>query len=151
MLNTRLESEGAEFLVLSHLLIERIQAYKAYVNYPGHDIIAVNPDKGQTCRIQVKSRWATDYNRAFPIKNFECDFVVFVALNRGFRYQKKRTQKEAGRRPPQLYVLPVKVVKAAQDPKSKWGMVRLSWIDSIEQYADNWEPIRKFLRLPAPE
>jgi hypothetical protein len=33
-LNTSLQSTGAEFLVLGNLLINGIQAYKAYVNHP---------------------------------------------------------------------------------------------------------------------
>lgn len=84
-LDSRLENVGAEFLVLGHLLIEKIEAHKAYTNYPGYDIVAINPESERTCRIQVKSRWATDYNKRFPIKNFDCDFVVLAALNRGYR------------------------------------------------------------------
>jgi hypothetical protein len=33
-LDTKLEAEAAEFLVLGHLLLEKISAFKAYVNYP---------------------------------------------------------------------------------------------------------------------
>jgi len=132
--DTRLESEGAEFLVLGHLLVEGIQAYKSYVNYPGYDVIAVNPKRGRICRIQVKSRWATDFNRAFSIRNFGCAFVVLAALNRGYRYQKRKTRTDSGRQPPQLYVLPVAVVKGSQDPKSGWGMVRLACIENLRQY-----------------
>lgn len=58
--NTKLESEGAEFLVLGHLLIEGISCYKAYVNFPGYDLTAVNPESRKIARIQVKSRWATN-------------------------------------------------------------------------------------------
>src|SRR5690348_17990101 len=86
--NTKLESEGAEFLVLGNLLIVGISCFKAYVNFPGYDLVAINPEKSKSARIQVKSRWATNYDKSFPIKNFECDFVVHVALNRGFRFGK---------------------------------------------------------------
>jgi hypothetical protein len=41
--NTRLESEGAEFLVLGNLLADGISCYKAYVNFPGYDLFAINP------------------------------------------------------------------------------------------------------------
>jgi len=84
-LDSSLESAGAEFLVLGHLLIAGIQAFKAYTNFPGYDIIATHPETNRSCRIQVKSRWATDFDGGFPIRNFDCDFIVFVALNRGFR------------------------------------------------------------------
>jgi hypothetical protein len=53
---TRLEAQGAEFLVLGQLLIRGLQAYKAYANYPGYDLIAVSKDGARTCRIQVKHR-----------------------------------------------------------------------------------------------
>ena len=59
-LNTRLESEGAEFLVLGNLLIEEIAAYKTYANMPGYDLIVTNPEVVTAARIQVKSRWQTN-------------------------------------------------------------------------------------------
>jgi hypothetical protein len=94
--NTRLESEGAEFLVLGNLLIEGISCYKAYVNFPGYDLVAVNPDNSKIARIQVKSRWATNYDRSFPIKNFDCEFVVHAALNRGYSFGKKAKEGDNG-------------------------------------------------------
>ena len=105
-LDSTLEAVGAEFLVLGHLLIEGIQAYKSYVNYPGYDITATNPEKDRSCRIQVKSRWATDYDGGFPIRNFDCDFVVFAKLNRGYRYKKQAQNPHPGRKEPQLFVFP---------------------------------------------
>lgn len=143
-LDTRLEAQGAEFLVLAQLLIRRIQAYKSYVNYPGYDLIAVSTDGERTCRIQVKSRWATNWGRGFPIKNFDCDYVVVVALNRGFRYRKS-APKPSDVRPPEYWVLPVADVKAAQDPKSTWGKVLLSRIDDADSFRDAWQLIDEFL------
>jgi hypothetical protein len=67
--DTRLESEGAEFLVLGSLLAEGIPAWKAYTNFPGFDIAAGSVGKG-TCRIQVKSAFLTG-SRTFQIKNFD--------------------------------------------------------------------------------
>lgn len=37
-LDSFLESTGAEFLVVGELLIEGIEAYKAYMRHPGYDI-----------------------------------------------------------------------------------------------------------------
>src|SRR4051794_3574841 len=125
-LNTRLESEGAEFLVLGHLLIAGIEATKAYRNFEGFDLYASNPTAGKVCRIQVKSRWATDYDGGFPIKNLGSDFVVFVALNRGYRYRRKQSAASgAGLRAPDFFVFPTPVVEAAKDPKSTWGKAYL--------------------------
>src|SRR3954464_11532839 len=92
--DTRLEAAGAEFLVLGLLLSEGIHAWKAYTNFPGWDIVAADPARDRTCRIQVKSRWATG-SRGFPMSNFDCDFVCYVALNRG--YQRPRKSGDDGR------------------------------------------------------
>jgi hypothetical protein len=146
-LDTSLEATGAEFLVLGHLLIEGIQASKAYLNAPGYDIIATNPTKHRSCRIQVKSRWATDFDGGFPIRNFDCDFVVFVALNRGFRYRKKQSIGNTGREAPQFYVFPVEVVRAAQNPESEWGKVFLRNMDKPKQYLENWDLVKVFLEF----
>lgn len=84
-LNSRLEWQGAEFLVLAHLLIEGIEAYKPYVNHPAYDLVALNPNGKNLARISVKSRWATNRAGQFPLNSLDCDFVVHVALNRGER------------------------------------------------------------------
>jgi hypothetical protein len=57
--DTHLESEGAEFLVLGYLLTAGIQAYKAYTNAVGRDIIVAGPFYKRSATIQVKSRWRT--------------------------------------------------------------------------------------------
>jgi hypothetical protein len=51
-LDTSLESAGAEFLVLGNLLIEGVQAFKAYTNFPSYDLIATNAEKNRSCRVQ---------------------------------------------------------------------------------------------------
>ena len=73
-LNTQLQATGAEYLVLGQLLIHGIQAYKAHRNQPGYDLIAVNPDSQQACRIQVKSRFATDYGGGLGFHQSPCIF-----------------------------------------------------------------------------
>jgi hypothetical protein len=144
--NTKLESEGAEFLVMGNLLIEGIFCYKAYVNFPGYDLIAINPASPQIARIQVKSRWATDYDKSFPIKNFNCDFVVHVALNRGYRFSKRGKAEGSGKKSPEFYVLPVSAVKAAQNTDDKWGKVTITNIPHIAKYKDNWDLIASSLK-----
>src|SRR5438093_173394 len=102
--NTQLESQGAEFLVLGHLLVLGISCYKSYFNFKGYDLVAVNPDSGKVARIQVKSRWATNYDKSFTIKNFDCDFVVHVALNRGYSFGKVTKEKDTGLRAPDFFI-----------------------------------------------
>ena len=144
-LNTSLQSTGAEFLVLGHLLINDIQAYKSYVNHPGYDLMAVNPDNNQACRIQVKSRYATDFDGGFPISNFECDFVVFVALNRGYRYGKAKMEGDTGITPPVLYVFPAEVIQSATKQAARWQKVYLRDIADVSQYLNGWDRIAVFM------
>lgn len=141
-LNTKLESDAAEFLVLGRLLLERIPTYKSYVNSPGYDLVAVNPDQNTSARIQVKSRYRTDWD-GFIINNFDCDFVVFVTLNRGF--PKPRRTSENGIREPNFYVLPVDYVKKARDPKNKWGKIVRHRLKQIEEHENRWSYVRDFL------
>lgn len=142
--NTKLESEGAEFLVLGQLLTNGIPSYKAYTNMAGYDIVATNPDRNTSARIQVKSRWRTGAE-GFIIKRFDCDFVVVVLLNRGSKDGKAKVL------PPEFYVLPVKAVESLDDPSNKWGKLTLSKIEGFRQQRDNWESIREFLhQAPIP-
>ena len=144
-LDTSLESEGAEYLVLGRLLLEGVQSFKAQTNFPGYDLIATNPEENASCRIQVKSRWATDYDGGFIMRQFDCDFVVFAALNRGYRYGRRKSATDTGIRPPDFYVFPVDLVKSARYEKSKWGKVFLRSMDNPEQYIDDWKSIKEFL------
>jgi hypothetical protein len=143
--DTKLEAEGAEFLVLGMLLIEGLQCFKAYTNFAGYDLVALDPGTGRSARIQVKSRWATDYDRSFPIRNFDCDFVVLAALNRGYRFGRSGGPAGEGRSPPRLYCFPVDVVRSAQSETDKWGKVALRRIADAELYADAWHLIRAHL------
>lgn len=142
--DTKLESQGAEFLVLGCLLIEGVSCYKAYVNFPGYDLTAVNPETKKVARIQVKSRWATDYDRSFPIKSFDCDFVVHVALNRGYSFS-KRASGATGISDPEFWVFPVDVVRSAQS-RDSWGKVRITKIPDYTSYKARWALIKEYLK-----
>lgn len=120
-LDTKRESAGAEFLVLGRMLIEGIDAFKAYDRQRGYDLIAVNPERGTAARIQVKSRYATDFDGGFPISNLDCDFVAFVALNRGIRYRKRSDAAIAaddGKRPRKIWIVPAGAVDEAMQVRS---------------------------------
>lgn len=135
--DTRLEAEGAEFLVLGNLLIEGITAHKTYTNIPGYDIIAANPAMNRSARIQVKSRWKTKAE-GFIIKNFDCDFVVIVKLNRGSKDGKAAVSA------PDCYVLPVDAVKSL--PRTEgWGKVAFRSIENLQEFYQRWNLIRDFL------
>lgn len=131
--------------MLGLLLVERIEATKAYTNYPGYDLIAFNAAENISCRIQVKSRWATDYDRSFPLKSFDAEVVAHVALNRGYRgYRKQPTLDDDGRRAPQVYVLPMDVARSVLRDSGKWGSkVYLREIPDVDEYVDNWGQVRR--------
>ncbi len=141
-LDTRLESEGAEFLVLGQLLLERIPAYKTYANMPGYDLVATNPELNTSAKVQVKSRWRTGAP-GFPIRNFACDFVVFCRLNRGSKAGSGQV------RPPEYFVFPAGVVRGVWNEHDPWGKVYLRDIDDVDAYRDRWDLVREFLQLPA--
>lgn len=141
--NTLLECEGAEFLVLGWLLIQGIPSYKTYTNMPAYDVVAMNPEENKLARISVKSRWTTGA-AGFPIKNFDCDFVVLVKLNRGEKH---------GRRPvldPEFFVFPTAMLREV--PRSVgWGRMELKNIPELQTYKNNWSLIRNFLEITRPK
>ena len=142
--DTKLESEGAEFLVLGLLLVEGVSTYKTYINFPGYDLTAINPDTKRVARIQVKSRWATDYDTSFPLKNLDCDFVVHVALNRGYRFGKKNNVKDNGIKPPTFYIFPTDIIAKARREVG-WNKVQIKKVENLETYIDNWTQIKNYL------
>jgi hypothetical protein len=140
--NTKLESEGAEFLVLGNLLLKGIPSYKTYTNMPGYDLVATNPENHKSVTIQVKSRFQTNWD-GFIIKNYESDFVVLVALNRG--YPKRKSNNESGIKDPEFYVFPIEYVKGIRDKDNNWGKITKSRMIDFEQYKDKWDLISERL------
>jgi hypothetical protein len=135
--DTRWESEGAEFLTLGNLLLEKIPTYKTYTNMPGYDLVATNPELNTSAKIQVKSRWKTGAN-GFLIKNFDCDFVVIVKLNRGS--QDGRIAPSA----PEFYVIPARIL--AEVPRTEnWNKITFSSIPDMESYKNKWSQISECL------
>jgi len=143
--DTKLESEGAEFLVLGRLLLEKITAFKTYTNFPGYDLIATSADNNTSARIQVKSRFQTNWD-GFIIKNFDCDFVVFVPLNRGYSRPKKNG--DTGVKDPEFYILPISYIEQMKDPNNEWGKIVRNRLVDIEKYKDQWSLIASFLESP---
>ena len=141
-LDTTTESTGAEYLVLGHLLIQGIQSFKAYGNNPGFDLVSINPESGRSVTIQVKSRFGNKAN-GFPIKRFDCDFVVFVRLNRGVRVDGKWDRLQT--KPPDFYVFPVSVVSAASEERESFQKAQLRKMSDTETYRDAWHLIAKSL------
>src|ERR1700693_1146515 len=87
-------SASAEFLVMGYLMRRNILAYKAPPNNEGYDLICIHPNprhrpqrkEAPQLRIQVKSRYATDCDRGFPVKEVSLDafdFLIVAFLNIG--------------------------------------------------------------------
>ena len=87
-------SAGAEFLVMGYLMRRNILAYKAPPDNEGYDLICIHPDPRHRPRaeelpqvlVQVKSRYATDCDRGFPVKESRLDafdFLIVAFLNIG--------------------------------------------------------------------
>ena len=134
-LNTTLESKGARFLVLGHMLIQGIDASMASENMSGYDLVATHSDSNSSARIQVKSRWRTGAPK-FIIKSYDCDFVVAVKLNRGM---KDGTGEVLD---PEYFVFPIDVIKKVN---AKSGNVHFKQIPNIESYRNQWDLIEDYL------
>ncbi len=110
-------SHGAEFLVQGYLMRRNILTYKAPLNNEGYDLICMHPDPRKVTkqvRVQVKSRYASDCGRGFPVKErtFDAfDFLTIVFLNIGNYVSKRRQGCSEGQREPEFYTLPVAFIK----------------------------------------
>lgn len=137
-LNTQLESEAAEFLVLANLLLQKIPSHKNYTRHKDYDIIATNPANNKLAKIQVKSRYRLNA-WGFPISNFNSDFVVFCRLNR--KMKDKQENKE-----PEFYIFPTKLIQQNTAMAGGWNKCMVTRIKCYDKYYMNWNLIYRFLK-----
>ena len=141
---TQLEAAGAEHLVLGHLLRLGIQAFITSQNFEAYDIVAVNPKKNLSIKIQVKSRFSQTAT-AFPIKKTNADIVVFVKLN--VEKQSKKQKILDYEKSPQFFILDMDWVKKI--PKQSWAKVSITKIK--EKFRtngeNNWNLIKQKLQM----
>lgn len=155
-------SAGAEYLVMGYLMRRNILAYKAPMNNEGYDLICIHPDprhtprRGQKAqvRVQVQSRYATDCDRGFPVKekSFDAfDFPVVAFLNIG-NYGRGRSG-EDGRKPVEFFTLSNDFIRQHHNPRSSWQNVLLKKLQQeIEPFRDEagFELIAEALGVEKP-
>ncbi len=148
---------SAEYLVIGHLMRRNILAYKAPPNNEGYDLICIHPEPrkaGGQVRVQVKSRYATDCDRGFPVKAKTLDafdFLVVAFLNIGWFYSNKPVLD--GYREPEFYTLPVDFIREHHRASaSGWEKVMTKGLD-LAQYRNEqgFEQIAKALAIGYPK
>jgi hypothetical protein len=147
---------------MGYLMRRNILAYKAPPNNEGYDLICIHPDPRHVpkrnqqaqVRVQVKSRYATDCDRGFPVKekSFDAfDFLVVVFLNIG-RYGRGRTG-EDGMNPVEYYTLSNDFIREHHNTTSSWQKVLLRSLQKeIEPFRDEagFELIAEALGIEKP-
>lgn len=155
-------SLAAEYLVMGHLLRRNILTYKAPPGNEGYDLICIHPNprhepgsfERSQIRVQVKSRYATDCDRGFPVKESSLDafdFLVVAFLNIGkFSGQRDGSSGDAA---PEFYTLPREFIRKHHDASSSWQKVRLRGLETeIALYRDDkgFELIAQALGVSRP-
>lgn len=155
-------SEGAEYLVMGYLMRRNILAYKAPPGNEGYDLICIHPDprhrpgpgEAAQVRVQVKSRYATDSDRGFPIRASKLDafdFVIVAFLNIGEFYDGH--DGTTGQREPEFYTLSAAFIREHHYHSATWEKVNLRGLDDIIAPYKNeqgFELIAQALGIPRP-
>jgi hypothetical protein len=154
---------GSEHLVMGHLMRRNILTYKAPPGNEGYDLICIHPDPRQQpgpgekaqIRVQVKSRYATDCDRGFPVKEKSLDafdYLIVVFLNIGNFYG--RNDGSTGAREPEYFTLSQAFIREHHEPSSTWEKVRLKKLEADIQVFKNemgFEQIANALGIARPQ
>ena len=125
---------------MGYLLRRNILTYKAPPGNEGYDLICIHPDvhrqESSAVRVQVKSRYATDCDRGFPVKEATLsafDFLVVAFLNIG-KFAGKNDG-STGLAEPEFFTLPAAFIREHHDASTTWQKVKLRGLAAeIEPY-----------------
>ena len=150
-------SLSAEYLAIGHLMRRNILAYKAPPNNEGYDLICIHPEPRKATkqiRVQVKSRYQTDCDRAFPVKQrtfAAFDYLMIAFLNIGYFYRKAAGTR-AGYIDPEFFTLPRAFIEEHHYVfESGWEKVLTKGLD-LKKYRneEGFELIARALKVPYP-
>jgi hypothetical protein len=127
-------SRGAEHLVMGYLMRRNILTYPAPPNNEGYDLICIHPNPRHRpkakqvaqVRVQVKSRYASDCDRGFPVKEASLDafdFLIIAFLNIGNFV--RGNDGSTGLREPEFYTLSNTFIRRHHVTSGGWQKVRL--------------------------
>jgi len=134
-----------------------ILTYKAPPNNEGYDLICIHSSPRKVTRqirVQVKSRYQTDCDRAFPVKEKTFgafDYLIVVFLNIGFFYRRKPVRD--GYRAAEFYTFPREWIQDHHRvTKSGWQKVHTKG-EALDDFKDErgFERIARDLGIDYPK